>query len=225
MIKINKSTIAIIVLAVLLGMSFTYNIKAAGTLQSKGKLIYTNPSTGEVEVVIDTNDHKLLKDEIDINSNNIANNSNAINEINNYVNELDIKIDNQDTSIENIDIYVGEDGNLHFVDAGGADSVLPFSRGGKSKVVIGSGYYKKNIEKDCVVIVGTNNTNFKAYLDGVAIASVSNGYADQAQYYYGLWTTEEFVVKEGQTLEIKSTQSPDSDKYAGYMIVYSDTTS
>lgn len=32
------------------------------------------------------------------------------------------------SNLNNIEVYVGNDGKLHFVDSGGADSVLPFNK-------------------------------------------------------------------------------------------------
>lgn len=37
------------------------------------------------------------------------------------------KIDELNSNLTNVNIYVGDDGKLHFVDSEGADSVLPFS--------------------------------------------------------------------------------------------------
>lgn len=47
-----------------------------------------------------------------------------------------LQFDEQNKNISNIDVYVGSDKKLHFVDSEGADSVLPFSSG-KDIVYIG----------------------------------------------------------------------------------------
>lgn len=57
----NISIILTIALAFSLGLNIN-NIKAENTIQSNGKIVYNN---GSEEIVIDTNDHRILSDKID----------------------------------------------------------------------------------------------------------------------------------------------------------------
>ena len=61
--KTQKIIVATTVVLTTLALVSTTKINASNTLQSKGKLIYTDPETGE-ELVIDTADHQLMLDEL-----------------------------------------------------------------------------------------------------------------------------------------------------------------
>ena len=53
--------------------------------------------------------------------------SNDVNETNEAVNALNNSLNTTNSNMKKIKTYVGTDGKLHFVDATGADSVLPFN--------------------------------------------------------------------------------------------------
>lgn len=45
------------------------------------------------------------------------------------IGELDNEVEELNNNLSNINVYVGEDEKLHFVDSAGADTVIPFSSG------------------------------------------------------------------------------------------------
>lgn len=51
-----------------------------------------------------------------------------------FRNRTYIRFTNLDNSLTNVNVYVGDDEKLHFVDSAGADSVLPFSSESNYKI-------------------------------------------------------------------------------------------
>ena len=76
--------------------------------------------------------------------------------------ELEAKVEELNNNLTNINVYVGEDEKLHFIDSTGADSVLPFSDifeqnnvsvNKNTTVRIDCGFFAKNI-----IIHGVNGS-------------------------------------------------------------------
>ena len=51
-----------------------------------------------------------------------------------FLNRTYIRFNHLDSSLTNVNVYVGDDEKLHFVDSAGADSVLPFSSESNYKI-------------------------------------------------------------------------------------------
>ena len=105
------------------------------------------------------------------------------------------------SSLENnvniIDVYVGEDGNLHFVDATGADSVLPFKKSGRLidlgtstsydiKTLLPDVDYTHLTVDDFIILANVSNSSTSAsvydYPDSGSLSSSSCSYTRYVSY-------------------------------------------
>lgn len=169
---IRISVVGLAAIGLVLGTSGLYSAKASGTLQSKGKLIYNNPETGETEVIIDTTDHQLLKDEIDINTQAIVELQNS--------SEIDIKL---------------IDGVPHWSERG-ADTWSPFKQDNVtfSKTYL---YHSHSIEDNGSTLEFSSRDEAAEYFSNNSMPesqSIQIGCYQEVSYLYSITNTEKVPV-------------------------------
>ena len=111
------------------------------------------------------------------------------------------------SEIKTVNVYVGSDGKLHFVNSGGADSVLPFSSGVEfldSKYTATSGQwleYTYTVKENCHILVvigafGYNNLSLKRNnVDVPPTTKIDNQYEAQTHLYaYSLYCNKGDVL-------------------------------
>lgn len=113
------------------------------------------------------------------------------------------------SEIKTVNVYVGSDGKLHFVNSGGADSALPFRGGGIAYIacVSSGGSYPNNteyvIDKDTTVKILTTNDYMHVYLNNKEISLTEIGTKDVTGHI-GSWYAEISAAK-GDIIKISTS--------------------
>lgn len=93
---------------------------------------------------------------------------------------LNSNLTTANTNMSKIKVYVGSDGKLHFVNSGGADTVLPFSRMASGQEAVGTP--GRTITINCGFrpnrVFTYNTTRYTTYLYDVRMSVVMHGYAN-----------------------------------------------
>ena len=133
---------------------------------------------------------------------------------------------NDDTS--NINVYVGEDGQIHFTDVTGADSVLPFSSGSGGNytssdfiVALQTGSYNGTYTcpvkglylVDTNIVASTGNGYTHSVTSTGTILKTAQKYSNPGYQYYNRLSI--IIADENDTITIKCSAT-----YASTFLVY-----
>ena len=118
-------------------------------------------------------------------------------------------INQLNSELDRVNVYVGSDGKLHFVNSGGADTALPFRGSGTaySACVSSGGSYPNNteyvIDKDTTVKILTTNDYMHVYLNNEEIHLTEIGTKDVTGHI-GSWYAEISATK-GDIVKISTS--------------------
>lgn len=113
------------------------------------------------------------------------------------------------SELDRVNVYVGSDGKLHFVNSGGADTALPFRGSGTAYIacVSSGGSYPNNteyvIDKDTTVKILTTNDYMHVYLNNEEIHLTEIGTKDVTGHI-GSWYAEISATK-GDIVKISTS--------------------
>ena len=113
------------------------------------------------------------------------------------------------SELDRVNVYVGSDGKLHFVNSGGADTALPFRGSGAAYIacVSSGGSYPNNteyvIDKDTTVKILTTNDYMHVYLNNEEIHLTEIGTKDVTGHI-GSWYAEISATK-GDIVKISTS--------------------
>lgn len=119
------------------------------------------------------------------------------------------EIDQLSSELDRVNVYVGSDGKLHFVNSGGADTALPFRGSGTAYIacVSSGGSYPNNteyvIDKDTTVKILTTNDYMHVYLNNEEIHLTEIGTKDVTGHI-GSWYAEISATK-GDIVKISTS--------------------
>ena len=187
--------------------------KAETDLQSIGRITFTNPDTGQEEVIFDAKDQNKLKDDINANGSEII----GLKEWKEQQLEINQELSDKDLELEqNINELVDELGGFtpiidetsgeiigYKTTIGGADTVFPFKSTEDYNIVVqkkGTTYTVDCDSDKAMLISPVQSTS--ATLNGTKIPMTKHG-----SYYegWGTSTSSRFSIRQGDVIKFDHT--------------------